>query len=133
MENCLFEKAAILDRSTLTSGFQFEKNAQDFTSATMSPKYYQHQLRFGADESANASLNCCSAASCEEIARISFSHDMAYSRRLSFNTWRAHLIGYGNDEQQLCYHSQISFEQLCQTTPKNSGELLLLGAVVDHF
>ena len=99
----------------------------------MSPKYYQHQLRFGADESANASLNCCSAASCEEIARISFNHDMAYSRRLSFNTWRAHLIGYGNDEQQLCYHSQISFEQLCQTTPKNSGELLLLGAVVDHF
>jgi len=37
------------------------------------------------------------------------------------NTWRAHLVGYGNDEQQYCYDFQIFLKQIrCQTTLTNS-------------
>jgi len=46
------------------------------------------------------------------------------------NTWRAHLVGYGNDEQQYCYDFQIFLKQIrCQTTLTNSEEIELLGQI----
>ena len=53
-----------------------------------------------------------------------------YLTPAQLNIWRAHSIGYVNDEKQYTYDFLIPVEQICQTTLTTSEELNLLGQIL---
>jgi len=51
---------------------------------------------------------------------------MQHLRRKRSNTWKAHLVGMGEDEQQMCYNVHVSLEMLCQISFMDRGEIEIL-------
>ena len=61
------------------------------------------------------------AASLERHTQQAFENDMLHLRRQQSNTWKAHLEGMGNDEEQFCRHSHISLDMLYRITLMDGG------------
>ena len=99
------------------------------------------QFRFGAQEDLTPGLNSSQNRSVADSSilnsQFSSSLDFLSASNISAanffspprpqsNKWSANLAGFGSPEAQFCLHSNLSLEQLCQTTLEDFGKLELL-------